>query len=127
MRVLRVEDDRKLADMIALGIRADRFALDVARDGQSGWEMAATCNDDLLILDLELPGLSGTELTHRTRLRQQDEKALPLRADAFMEKPLNIPILVGAMKRRTGEEENPHLRQISLAAFVTQSLATSDF
>ncbi len=113
--------------MIARGIRAERFALDVARDGQSGWEMAATCNCDLIILELGLPGLSGTELTPQARLRQQDEKAVPLRANAFMEKPLNIPILVGARKRRTGEEENPHLRQISLVAFVTQSLATSDF
>jgi len=113
--------------MIAPGIRAGRFARDVARDGQRGWAMAATRNHDLIILELGFPGLGGTERLPRARRRQQDKQAVPIRANAFMEKPLNIPVLVGAMKRRAGEEENPHLRQINLGAFVTPSLATSDF
>jgi two-component system copper resistance phosphate regulon response regulator CusR len=91
MRILLVEDDKKLADMIARGIRAERFALDVARDGQSGWEMAATCNYDLIILDLGLPGLSGTELLQRVRRRNPELPVMILTArDATEDKVRNF-------------------------------------
>ena len=91
MRILLVEDDKKLADMIARGIRADRFALDVARDGQSGWEMVAACNYDLIILDLGLPGLSGTELLQRVRRRNHELPVMILTArDATEDKVRNF-------------------------------------
>jgi two-component system copper resistance phosphate regulon response regulator CusR len=91
MRILLVEDDKKLADLIARGVRADRFALDVARDGQSGWEMVATCNYDLIILDLGLPGLSGTELLQRVRRRNHELPVMILTArDATEDKVRNF-------------------------------------
>lgn len=73
MRLLIVEDERKVADMIVRGLRAESFAVDVAFDGNSGWEMAAVVNYDLIILDLMLPGMNGTELIRR--LRQKGGKA----------------------------------------------------
>jgi len=42
MRVLLIEDERKVADFIARGLRAESFAVDVAYDGASGWHMAST-------------------------------------------------------------------------------------
>lgn len=69
MRLLLVEDEKKVADFIVRGLRAERFAVDVAYDGKSGWELASSVDYDLIILDLMLPGLSGTELL--TRLRHQ--------------------------------------------------------
>ena len=62
MRVLLIEDERKVAEFVARGLRAERFAVDVSNDGGHGWEMASTYNYDLIILDLMLPGLSGTEV-----------------------------------------------------------------
>ena len=62
MRLLIVEDERKLADSVALGLRAERFAVDVAYDGDSGREMARCHEYDLLILDLMLPGISGSDV-----------------------------------------------------------------
>ena len=55
-----VEDERKVAEFVARGLRDQRFAVDVANDGQTGWDMASACNYDLIILDLMLPGLSGS-------------------------------------------------------------------
>ncbi len=40
MRILLVEDEKKVADIIARGLKAERFAVDVCHDGQSGWEAA---------------------------------------------------------------------------------------
>jgi len=67
MRLLIVEDDAKVAGFLARGLRAERFAVDVAGDGTIGWDMASTVDYDLIILDLMLPGIDGTELLRRFR------------------------------------------------------------
>lgn len=67
MRLLIVEDEKKLADSVALGLRAERFAVDVAYDGETGEQMATTHDYDLLILDLMLPGVPGTEILKKVR------------------------------------------------------------
>ena len=67
MRMLLVEDEKKVADFVARGLRAETFALDVAYDGTIGWEMASKRQYDLIILDLMLPGINGTELLRRLR------------------------------------------------------------
>jgi len=73
MRLLVIEDERKVADVIARALRAERFAVDVSYDGDDGWELASHIDYDLIILDLMLPGLNGTELLRR--LRRQGSKA----------------------------------------------------
>ena len=55
MRILLVEDEKKLAELIARALKAERYAVDTANDGQSGWELADTYNYDFVILDLMLP------------------------------------------------------------------------
>jgi len=82
MRILVVEDERKVAEFVARGLRDQRFAADVAHDGQTGWEMVSTCDYDLLILDLMLPGLSGTEILQRVRRRTSKVPILVLTARA---------------------------------------------
>ncbi len=67
MRMLLVEDEKKVADFVARGLRAERYAVDVAYDGLSGWQMASGTDYDLIILDLMLPGLSGTEVLRRLK------------------------------------------------------------
>ena len=46
MRILLVEDERKVADLLVRGLKAERFAVDVAYDGQGGWEMASAYDYD---------------------------------------------------------------------------------
>jgi len=67
MRILVVEDERKVAELVARGLKAERYAVDVAHDGESGCEMFSAYDYDLIILDLMLPGLGGTELLRRIR------------------------------------------------------------
>ena len=57
MRLLLIEDEKKVADFVARGLRAERFAVDVAADGPAALQMLAACAYDLIVLDLMLPGL----------------------------------------------------------------------
>jgi DNA-binding response OmpR family regulator len=91
MRVLLIEDERKVADFISRGLRAERLAVDIAYDGTTGWEMASTVDYDLIILDLMLPGLSGTELLKRFRRKGGNAAVLVLTArDATVDKVENF-------------------------------------
>jgi len=67
MRLLIVEDEKKVAEFMARGLRAERFAVDVAYDSVIGWQMASSVDYDLIILDLMLPGIPGEELLRRLR------------------------------------------------------------
>jgi DNA-binding response OmpR family regulator len=67
MRILLVEDEKKVADIVERGLKAERYAVDVCHDGLSGWEFANTYNYDLIILDLMLPGLNGTQILEKIR------------------------------------------------------------
>jgi DNA-binding response OmpR family regulator len=91
MRVLLVEDEKKLSELIARALKAERYAVDVAFDGQQGWEMADAYEYDLIILDLMLPALSGTEVLRRIRRKNQQVPLLILTArDATEEKVTNF-------------------------------------
>jgi len=69
MRLLLVEDEEKVSRLIVKSLTAERFAVDVAADGSRGLELAATYDYDLIILDLMLPGLSGTDALRQIRQR----------------------------------------------------------
>src|SRR6476660_6411765 len=80
MCLLLVVDEKKVADFVARGLRAERMAVDVAYDGTTGWEMASTVDYDLIILDLMLPGMNGTDLLQRLRRNGRDAAVLVLTA-----------------------------------------------
>jgi len=80
MRILLVEDEEKVARFIERGLVAERFAVDVADDGVAGLELARTYNYDLMILDLLLPRMEGTEVLRRVRLSNPNIPILILTA-----------------------------------------------
>jgi DNA-binding response OmpR family regulator len=91
MRMLLVEDEKKVSDLVTRALRAERYAVDVAADGQAGWEMAEAYEYDLVILDLMLPGLPGEELLKRIRRKNQQVPILVLTArDATEAKVANF-------------------------------------
>jgi two-component system copper resistance phosphate regulon response regulator CusR len=91
MRILVVEDERKLAELIARALRAERYAVDTAYDGSSAWKMIETYDYDLVILDLMLPEIDGSEILRRMRRRNQQVPILILTArDATEEKVRNF-------------------------------------
>jgi DNA-binding response OmpR family regulator len=67
MRLLIIEDEEDLAQALAKGLRSQGYAVDVALDGEQGCEATAVNDYDLLILDLNLPGIDGLEVCRRVR------------------------------------------------------------
>ncbi len=127
MRLLVIEDDVEMADVIATGLRRSAWAVDVVYDGASGLEQAQINDYDVLVLDRDLPGLHGdavcrslVEAGCRSRVLMLTAAAgtddlvdgLGLGADDYLAKPFDFPVLiarVGALLRRSQPAHPPIL------------------
>jgi DNA-binding response OmpR family regulator len=93
MRILLVEDEKKVADIVERGLKAERYAVDVCHDGSAGWEMAGAYEYDLIILDLMLPGMNGSELLEKIRRKNTRVPILILTArDSMNDKVKNFEL-----------------------------------
>src|ERR1700746_3438502 len=91
MRILLVEDETEGSPFVARGLTAERFAVDVAADGSSGLDLATTYHYDLVILDLMLPGMDGSQVLTRIRNQNSHVPVLILTArDAVADKVGNF-------------------------------------
>lgn len=70
MRILVVEDDRKVASFLAKGLREEGYAVDVANHGEDGLLKAKVHDYDLLLLDVMLPGRTGLETVRELRAKE---------------------------------------------------------
>ena len=73
MRILVVEDDKKVAGFIKKGLEEETYAVDVAYDGEDGLHLGVEGQYDLIILDIMLPKIDGLEVL--SQLRDQDSDA----------------------------------------------------
>ena len=121
MRILVVEDEKDLADAISDGLKKQVYSVDLAYNGTDAWLLVERNSYDLLILDLNLPGMDGLDICHRlrtsdvttgililtARARNEDRVlGLDLGADDYLVKPFHFPELlarVRAIMRRKGE------------------------
>lgn len=76
MRILIVEDEKIIADSLAKGLRQESYAVDVAYDGASGYDMAAGEDYDCILLDLMLPQMDGVSVCKK--LREADHVTTPI-------------------------------------------------
>ncbi|MBD2534219.1 response regulator [Nostoc flagelliforme FACHB-838] len=67
MRILLVEDDDLLAQAVARYLTKQNYVVDIAADGEAGWELVNVCNYDLILLDIVLPKLDGISLCRQLR------------------------------------------------------------
>jgi heavy metal response regulator len=80
MRILVIEDEGKVAEFIRSGLAQEHYAVDIARDGVKGLNLAESVNYDLVILDLMLPGMPGLELLKKLRIKKTGLPVLILTA-----------------------------------------------
>jgi two-component system copper resistance phosphate regulon response regulator CusR len=91
MRILVVEDEEKLAGIIARGLKDEGFAVDIALDGEQGLRLAMLYAYDAIILDIMLPKLSGSEVLRAIREKNSQVPIIMLTArDAVGDKVSHI-------------------------------------
>ena len=131
MRILVIEDEKKTAAFLSKGLREAGFAVDLARDGETGLEQARAKKFDLLIVDIMLPYKDGWEvvaelrrdgvrtpilfLTARDSVRDR-VKGLELGADDYLVKPFAFSELLARVRsvlRRAPQRQAEHLRQLA--------------
>ncbi len=91
MRILLVEDNRRLSDSLKRSLVDDNYAVDTAYDGQEGEELAELTPYDVIILDVMLPHKDGTEVCRSLRNRRIKTPVLMLTArDALEDRVLGL-------------------------------------
>ncbi|HLI33552.1 MAG TPA: response regulator transcription factor [Terriglobia bacterium] len=85
MRILVVEDERKVASFVARSLRENAYAVDVADRGEKALEFALDYSYDVILLDVRLPGMSGIEVCRILRQRGVETPILMLTARGLVE------------------------------------------
>ena len=80
MKILIVEDEHKIANSIKQGLMQENFAVDVVYDGIEGYDLAATGEYDVIVLDRLLPGIEGLEICQKLREQKNHTPILILTA-----------------------------------------------
>jgi DNA-binding response OmpR family regulator len=130
MRILVVEDDAKMAELLRRGLSAEGHAVEVAPDGIQGLEKGQTAQFDAIVLDVMLPGIDGLAVARRLRsggnrvpilmLTARDApsdivRGLDVGADDYLTKPFPFSVLAARL-RVIGRRASPvssHLLRIA--------------
>jgi two-component system copper resistance phosphate regulon response regulator CusR len=80
MRILVIEDEKRIADFLGRGLESAGYAVDVAHDGQTGLNLSHNADYDLIILDLMLPDMDGLDVLEKVRNRKVSPPVLILSA-----------------------------------------------
>ncbi|QWS35198.1 response regulator transcription factor [Curtobacterium aetherium] len=142
MRVLVVDDESSLADLIARGLRRQDMAVDVAYRGDDADELLAVNDYDVVVLDRDVPGVHGDEVARRLAARGSVTRVLMLTAatalhdrvtglelgaDDYLTKPFEYPELVArvrALGRRAVPPVPPVLARGDLSLDPARRVAT---
>jgi two-component system, OmpR family, response regulator len=93
MRILLVEDDERIATALSETLGDRQYIVDIAADGEEGWDFIETYTYDLIILDIMLPKLSGIALCQRLRGAKYKTPVLMLTArDTSMDKVMGLDV-----------------------------------
>lgn len=138
MRILVVEDDVKMAELLRRGLVGKGYTVDVALDGIQGLEKSQTLPFDAIILDVMLPGVDGLHLAHRLRadgirvpilmLTARDSvpdivRGLDMGADDYLTKPFSFEVLAARLRviGRRSETESDRVLQVADLSLNTET------
>jgi DNA-binding response OmpR family regulator len=130
MRILVVEDDVKLAELLRRGLTGQGHTVNVAADGLKGLEKAQTISFEAIVLDIMLPGMDGLQVAQRLRaagirtpilmLTARDSasdivRGLDVGADDYLTKPFSFEVLAARLRviARRASEEPTSVLQVS--------------
>jgi DNA-binding response OmpR family regulator len=139
-RILIVDDEKSITDLLAYNLQRGGYEVLVARDGRAALRLAEVEQPDLIILDLMLPGLDGLEVCRELRregalpiimLTARDEEVdrvvgLELGADDYVTKPFSVRELMARVKavlRRTAPEKSSEPVSLCVGALEVDALA----
>ncbi len=125
MRVLVIEDERRMAESVRVGLSGEGFFVDVRHDGPSGLWAATENPYDVIVLDIMLPGMNGYDVLKEIRRRKiwapvmmltakdgeyDQTDAFDLGADDYLTKPFSFIVLVARLRAliRRGAPERPN-------------------
>ncbi len=132
MRILLVEDDKKIAGFITKGLQEENYAVDIFHNGEDGLYWALVNEYDLIILDIMLPQMNGLEICREIRRNQKNTpiiiltakgsiedkvKGLRIGADDYLSKPFSFDELLAriqALLRRSQEYQSQILTAADL-------------
>ncbi len=138
MKILVVEDEKNIAQILRRGLEEEGHAVSLAADGRSALELAESSAFDLLLLDVMLPGMDGLEVARRLRGNRQDTpilmltardavpdivKGLDAGADDYLTKPFSFAVLLArirALDRRHTELRTHSLRVADLTLEIIE-------
>ncbi|PZE61545.1 DNA-binding response regulator [Curtobacterium sp. MCPF17_047] len=144
MRVLVVDDEIPLADLIVRGLRRQDMAVDVAYRGDDADELLSVNDYDVVVLDRDVPGMHGDEVARRTAARASLTRVLMLTAastltdrvnglelgaDDYLTKPFEYPELVArvrALGRRSVAPVAPVLERDGIVLDSSRRMVTRD-
>lgn len=128
MRILVVEDEKKLANFIKHGLEEEKYIVEIANNGEQGLEMAMNNQYDAILLDVMLPGLDGFSILQELRkaglkvpimmltargATEDRVMGLDLGADDYLPKPFSFEELAARLRsilRRSGPEKTTKLQ-----------------
>lgn len=126
MRILIVEDEFNLADVVASRLKKEKYVVDISSDGEEGLDNALTNIYDLIILDVMLPKMNGFEILEEIRRNEVKSKVIMLTARALIEdklsglqngandyvtKPFHIEELVARVNVQLRNENNSKIKE----------------
>lgn len=144
MKILVVEDEHRIAQAIRQGLMQEGYAVDLAFDGEEGYRFAKEDEYDVIVMDVMMPGLSGTEVTKKLRadgihtpillltaksLSRDVVSGLDAGADDYLAKPFSFDVLLArirALLRRPAEAIDTILKVDGLELDLIRRTAIRD-
>lgn len=138
MKILIIEDEKLIADILKKGLEYHRFSVDVAYNGSTGYDLTQQYEYDVIVLDLMLPDIPGEEVCKKIRqdrnnayilmltAKKQDEdivNGLNYGADDYLTKPFEFSVLLArirALLRRNMQRKENILEALDIKLFIDQ-------